>query len=83
MYDSGFSINLAFMNIGPRAWRYQLAAPFVPAVAVCVLVWLCPGNVTLKEVIESRTDLDRIPSLVHEERTLCRGVQVILPASEQ
>lgn len=40
----GFSCNLAFMNIGPLAWRFQLAAAFVPAVPLMVLIWFTPES---------------------------------------
>lgn len=40
----GFSSNLIFMNIGRLAWRFQLAAAFVPAVPLMVLIWLCPES---------------------------------------
>jgi MFS family permease len=40
----GFSSNLIFMNIGPLAWRFQLAAAFVPAVPLMALIWLCPES---------------------------------------
>lgn len=40
----GFSSNLIFMNIGPLAWRFQLAAAFVPAVPLMALIWLRPES---------------------------------------
>ncbi|KAI7258041.1 MFS transporter [Hortaea werneckii] len=40
----GFSSNLVFMDIGPLAWRFQLAAAFAPAVPLCFLIWLCPES---------------------------------------
>lgn len=40
----GFSCNLAFMNIGPMAWRFQLAAAFVPAVPLMILIWFTPES---------------------------------------
>lgn len=40
----GFSCNLIFMDIGPLAWRFQLAAAFVPAVPLIGLIWLCPES---------------------------------------
>jgi len=40
----GFSSNLIFMNIGRLAWRFQLAAAFVPAVPLMALIWLCPES---------------------------------------
>lgn len=40
----GFSCNLIFMDIGPLAWRFQLAAAFVPAVPLMGLIWLCPES---------------------------------------
>lgn len=39
----GFCSNLIFYRIGPLAWRFQLAAAFVPAIPVLILVWFCPG----------------------------------------
>ncbi|KAI6912966.1 MFS transporter [Hortaea werneckii] len=40
----GFSSNLVFMDIGPLAWRFQLAAAFAPAVPLLFLIWLCPES---------------------------------------
>lgn len=40
----GYSCNLMFMDIGPHAWRFQLAAAFVPAVPLLLLVWFCPES---------------------------------------
>lgn len=40
----GFSSNLIFKDIGKNAWRFQLAAAFVPAVPLLFIVWLCPGK---------------------------------------
>jgi len=42
----GFSSNLIFSEkvMGASAWRWQLAAAFVPAVPVCVLCWFCPES---------------------------------------
>lgn len=40
---AGFCSNLIFYQIGPLAWRFQLAAAFVPAIPILVLVWFCPG----------------------------------------
>lgn len=37
----GFSSNLVFKDIGPLAWRVQLAAAFAPAVPLALLVWFC------------------------------------------
>lgn len=39
----GFCSNLAFYNIGPLAWRFQLAAAFVPAIPILIFIWFCPG----------------------------------------
>ncbi|KUI53369.1 putative polyol transporter 6 [Cytospora mali] len=40
----GFCSNLVFYRIGPLAWRFQLAAAFVPAIPVLVFVWFCPES---------------------------------------
>lgn len=42
---SGFCSNLIFYRIGRLAWRFQLAAAFVPAVPVLIFVWFCPGKI--------------------------------------
>lgn len=39
----GFCSNLIFYRIGPLAWRFQLAAAFVPAIPILIFVWFCPG----------------------------------------
>ncbi|EME43669.1 hypothetical protein DOTSEDRAFT_174631 [Dothistroma septosporum NZE10] len=40
----GFSSNLVFKDIGKNAWRFQLAAAFVPAVPMLFIIWLCPES---------------------------------------
>lgn len=40
----GFSSNLVFKDVGPLAWRFQLAAAFAPAVPLALLVWFCPES---------------------------------------
>ncbi|KAK8869561.1 hypothetical protein IAR55_000128 [Kwoniella newhampshirensis] len=40
----GFCSNLVFMDIGPRAWRFQLAAAFAPAVPLLLLIWFAPES---------------------------------------
>ncbi|EIW72341.1 hypothetical protein TREMEDRAFT_24694 [Tremella mesenterica DSM 1558] len=40
----GFSTNLIFMRVGRLAWRFQLAAAFIPALAVVLLVWFIPES---------------------------------------
>lgn len=40
----GFCSNLIFYRIGRLAWRFQLAAAFVPAVPILLFVWLCPES---------------------------------------
>ncbi|KAI0179707.1 hypothetical protein GGR52DRAFT_578273 [Hypoxylon sp. FL1284] len=40
----GTAFNLAFYRIGALAWRFQLAAAFVPAIPVVLLVWWCPES---------------------------------------
>ncbi|GME25686.1 Sugar/inositol transporter [Neofusicoccum parvum] len=40
----GFCSNLVFYDIGKLAWRFQLAAAFVPAIPILILVWLCPES---------------------------------------
>lgn len=39
-------MNLIFntTRFGDAAWRYQIAAAFVPAVPVCILCWFCPES---------------------------------------
>ena len=39
----GFCSNLIFYRIGRLAWRFQLAAAFVPAIPILIFVWMCPG----------------------------------------
>lgn len=41
----GFSSNLIFKDIGPNAWRFQLAAACAPAVPLLFIIWLCPGTI--------------------------------------
>lgn len=41
---SGFCSNLVFMNVGRNAWRIQLAAAFVPAVPLLLLIWFAPES---------------------------------------
>ncbi|KAF7593229.1 hypothetical protein BBP40_011770 [Aspergillus hancockii] len=40
----GFGSNLIFYRIGRLAWRFQLAAAFVPAIPILIFVWLCPES---------------------------------------
>ncbi|KAJ5117416.1 hypothetical protein N7448_011048 [Penicillium atrosanguineum] len=40
----GYCSNLIFYQIGPLAWRFQLAAAFVPAVPVLIFIWYCPES---------------------------------------
>ncbi len=40
----GFCSNMIFYGIGRIAWRVQLAAAFVPAVPLLVLVWFIPES---------------------------------------
>lgn len=40
----GFCSNMIFYNIGRIAWRVQLAAAFVPAVPLLILVWFIPES---------------------------------------
>ncbi|ROV92581.1 hypothetical protein VMCG_08959 [Cytospora schulzeri] len=40
----GFCSNLIFYRIGPLAWRFQLAAAFVPAIPILIFVWFCPES---------------------------------------
>lgn len=35
---------MIFFNIGVLAWRFELAAAFVPAVPLCVLIWWVPES---------------------------------------
>lgn len=39
----GFCVNLIFYQIGPLAWRFQMAAAFIPAIPILILIWFCPG----------------------------------------
>lgn len=74
----GFSSNLIFMNIGRLAWRFQLAAAFVPAVPLMALIWLCPESprwLMKKEDISKRIELStvsgtRSSSLLESSSTL-------------
>lgn len=43
----GFCSNLIWYRIGDLAWRFQLAAAFVPAIPVVIFVWFCPGRCSL------------------------------------
>jgi sugar porter (SP) family MFS transporter len=36
--------NLIFFRIGRLAWRFQLAAAFVPAIPIVILIWFCPES---------------------------------------
>ncbi|EKG12213.1 Sugar/inositol transporter [Macrophomina phaseolina MS6] len=40
----GFCSNLVFYDIGRLAWRFQLAAAFVPAIPILILIWICPES---------------------------------------
>ncbi|QKX58225.1 uncharacterized protein TRUGW13939_05346 [Talaromyces rugulosus] len=40
----GYCTNLIFFRIGRLAWRFQLAAAFVPAIPVLIFVWFCPES---------------------------------------
>ncbi|WVF71916.1 hypothetical protein IAT40_006726 [Kwoniella sp. CBS 6097] len=40
----GFCSNLMFYQVGDNAWRIQLAAAFVPAVPLLVLIWFAPES---------------------------------------
>ncbi|EXA43175.1 hypothetical protein FOVG_08195 [Fusarium oxysporum f. sp. pisi HDV247] len=40
----GFCSNLIWYRIGDLAWRFQLAAAFVPAIPVVIFVWFCPES---------------------------------------
>ena len=48
----GFSSNLVFKDIGDNAWRFQLAAAFVPAVPMLFIIWLCPGSLRLPRILK-------------------------------
>ncbi|KAK4685475.1 hypothetical protein P7C73_g4667, partial [Tremellales sp. Uapishka_1] len=40
----GFCSNLVFYRVGKIAWRIQLAAAFVPAVPLVILIWFAPES---------------------------------------
>lgn len=40
----GFTANAAVYNFGPRTWRIQLAAPFIPVLCLVFMVYLCPES---------------------------------------
>ena len=40
----GTCANLVGMRIGQDSWRYQLAAAFIPAVPLAILIYLCPES---------------------------------------
>ena len=41
----GFLANVAFYDMGPDViWRFQLAAPLVPAVPLLLMIYLCPES---------------------------------------
>ncbi|WRT67418.1 uncharacterized protein IL334_004389 [Kwoniella shivajii] len=40
----GFCSNLVFYQVGKNAWRIQLAAAFVPAVPLLLLIWFVPES---------------------------------------
>lgn len=40
----GTCANLVGMKIGKESWRYQLAAAFIPAVPLAILIYMCPES---------------------------------------
>ncbi|CAG8954491.1 hypothetical protein HYFRA_00004404 [Hymenoscyphus fraxineus] len=40
----GFGANLAMVNVGKYAWRYQLGSAFIPAVPLLFMIYLCPES---------------------------------------
>ncbi|TFL07367.1 hypothetical protein BDV98DRAFT_599678 [Pterulicium gracile] len=40
----GYIANLVLMDIGPRAWRYQLGSAFIPAVPLLIGIYFCPES---------------------------------------
>lgn len=40
----GFCSNLIFFRVGELAWRFQLAAAFVPAIPILIFIWFCPES---------------------------------------
>lgn len=40
----GFVFNVAVDGLGPMKWRYELAAPAVPAIPLLTLIYLCPES---------------------------------------
>lgn len=40
----GFVANVAVYNYGANTWRLQLAVPFIPAVPLLIMVYMCPES---------------------------------------
>jgi hypothetical protein len=40
----GTCANLAMVNVGKYAWRYQLGSAFIPAVPLILFIYLCPES---------------------------------------
>ena len=40
----GFMANVAVYDYGPNTWRLQLAAPFIPAMLLLIMVYKCPES---------------------------------------
>ncbi|EPE34915.1 MFS general substrate transporter [Glarea lozoyensis ATCC 20868] len=40
----GTCANLAMVNVGKYAWRYQLGSAFIPAVPLLLFIYLCPES---------------------------------------
>ncbi|KAK5197491.1 hypothetical protein LTR92_003431 [Exophiala xenobiotica] len=40
----GFVANAAVYNVGPSAWRWQLAGPAIPTVPLAAMIYLCPES---------------------------------------
>ena len=43
----GLSANLALYQVGPISWRLQLGSAFIPAVALAIAIYMCPGKLCL------------------------------------
>ena len=40
----GTCANLAMVNVGKYAWRYQLGSAFIPAIPLLILIYMCPES---------------------------------------
>lgn len=74
----GFSSNLIFYRIGSLAWRFQLAAAFVPAVPILIFIWFCPGKYVL-QADGCHAHIYRISKMASQEAQNQGLLRVVLP----